>query len=223
METAKVKQPGAVRQPATVREFDVELSRKSLGYNLPQRIGHRLWLPMLLMAAMAFPVAVVLGIVRADEISSAGDPDTIAALKDVGAGVTAIAFASVFGAISFAIARILGQFRKGGGDLQEAAGRRVETLRMPLTAKLFIAVMAMAMMTLVGEAVLHFAFAADVENTQSSLALAEERATVLSGVRTAGIATYLAAIGLGLASIIQVLRFQSVRVRELADEKPVIG
>jgi hypothetical protein len=58
----------------------------------------------------------------------------------------AIGFAAVFAAISFAIARILGAFRKGGGDVQEAAGTEVRTLKMPLTAKLFIAVMAMGMM-----------------------------------------------------------------------------
>jgi uncharacterized membrane protein len=207
-------------EAASLRQFKVELSKHSLGYNLPQRLGRALWLPMFLMAAMAFPVGVVLGIVRADEISSGGDPDTILALRDVGSGFMAIGFASVFGAISFAIARILGQFRAGGGRVQEAAGRRVETLRMPLTAKLFIALMAMAMMTLIGEAVLHFAFAADISNTESSLSLAEERFTVLDGIRKVGVAMYLAAISLGLASIIQVLRFQSIRVRELPDEQP---
>src|SRR5918999_685690 len=74
-------------------EFAVERSKRSLGYNLPQQLGRRLWLPMFLMALMAFPVGVVLGIIRGDEIST------------------------------------------GGG----AEATEVHTLKMPHTAKLFIA------------------------------------------------------------------------------------
>ena len=209
-------------EASTVRhrhaEFDLEVSRRSLGYNLPQRLGRVLWAPMLAMAVMAFAVGVILGIVRADEISSAGATDTIESLRHVSSGFMAIGFASVFAAISFAIARILGQFRKGGGDLQEATGREVHTLKMPLTAKLFIAVMMMAMMALVGEAVAHLAFAADVNATAASLDLSEERFIVLEGVRRIGVATYLLAITLGLATIVTVLRFQSIRVRQLPKE-----
>jgi hypothetical protein len=129
-----------------------------------------------------------------------------------------IGFASVFGAISFAIARILGEFRNGGGDVQEATGRVVQTLRMPLTAKLFLATMMMAMMTIVGAVVAHFVFAGDIVNTPHSLALSEQRFIVLEGIRRFGVALYLFAIVLGLASIIQVVRFQSARIRELPTE-----
>ena len=170
---------------------------------------------MFLMALMAFPVGVVLGIIRGDEISTGGSAETIEELRHVSAGFMAIGFASVFAAISFAIARILGAFRKGGGDVQEAAGTEVQTLKMPLTAKLFIAVMAMGMMALLTEAVLHFVFAADVTGSASSLDLSEDRAVVLDGVKRVGIASYLLAITLGLASIITVLRFQARRIREL--------
>ena len=45
----------------------------------------------------------------------------------------------------------------------------------------------------------------------------------LEGARRIGIALYLLAISFGLASIITVLRFQSVRVRELAEEVPSEG
>lgn len=196
-------------------EFAVERSKRSLGYNLPQRLGRRLWLPMFLMALMAFPVGVVLGIIRGDEISTNGSPETIEELRHVSAGFMAIGFAAVFAAVSFAIARILGAFRKGGGDVQEAAGTEVHTLKMPLTAKLFLAVMAMAMMALLAEAVLHFVFAADVTSSASSLDLSEDRAVVLEGIRRIGTASYLFAITLGLASIITVLRFQAHRIREL--------
>lgn len=206
-------------EAATIKQYDVEVTSRSTGYNLPQKAGIALWLPMLVMALMAFPAAVILGILRADEISTGGSADTIETLRQVQSGVMMVAFASVFAAVSFVIARILGQFRKGGGDLQEASGRRVVTLKMPVTAKVFLATMMMAMMTLLGAAVLHFVFAADVSGAAASLELSGERFTVLEGVQRLGIAMYLTAITLGLATIAQVLGFQASRVRELTAEE----
>jgi len=202
-------------------DFEVEVGTRSPGYNLPQRIGRAMVLPMLAMALMAFPAALVVGIVRADKISSGAAADTVAALQHLDAGLMFIGFAAVFAAISFAIARILGQLRAGGGELQEASGRSVQTLRMPITAKAFLMLMAMAMMTILTAVVLHFAFAIDVENTTSSITQSEDRFVVLEAIRRIGVAIYLFAITLGLATIVRVLRFQSVRIRELAAEAPV--
>jgi hypothetical protein len=69
------------------------------------------------------------------------------------------------------------------------------------------------------EAVLHFVFAADVTGSASSLDLSDDRAVVREGMRRVGIASYLFAITLGLASIITVLRFQTRRIRELPAER----
>lgn len=206
------------RSTSTRDDFDVEVGTRSPGYNLPQRIGKKLVLPMFAMALMAFAAALAAGAVRADKISSGAAGETIAALQHVGAGLMFVGFAAVFGAVSFAIARILGQLRAGGGELQETVGRSVQTLRMPMTAKAFLALMAMATMTILGAVVLHFAFAIDVENTTSSIAQSEDRFVVLEAVRRIGVAIYLFAITLGLATIVRVLRFQSVRIRELATE-----
>ncbi len=49
-----------------------------------------------------------------------------------------------------------------------------------------------------------------------TLVQSEQWAAALEGVRRAGVAVYLFAISLGLGSIIHVLRFQAVRIRELA-------
>ena len=207
------------------RDFDIVSSDRSLGRNLPQRLGRVLWAPMLLMALMGFGAAFVLGIVRANEVADAGtgaalaDLETIETLRHVVAGLMFIGFAAVFAAISFAIARILGEFRKGGGDVQEAAGGAVETLKMPATAKLFIGIMVMAMMTILVAVVLHFVFAADIEATEASLADSEERFLVLEAVRRIGVGLYLFSIMLGLGTIIQVLRFQSARIREVAAQR----
>jgi hypothetical protein len=199
-------------------DFEVEVGDRSPGFTLPQKVGRLLALPMLAMALMAFAAALAVGVVRADAIADGGAADRIAALQHVTAGLMFLGFASVFAAVAFAIARILGRLREGGGDVQATARARVQTLRMPLTAKAFLATMAMAMMTILVAVVLHFAFAADIENTGSSLALSEDRFVVLEAVRRIGVAIYLFSIVLGLATIVRVLCLQSVRIRELPAE-----
>lgn len=206
--------------PAAAVEFRAETSSRSLGYTLPQRLGRLLWFPMFLGALMFFGAGMALGIVRADEISNGGGADTIATLQHLQAGSMFLGFASVFAAISFAIARILGQFRAGGGEVQEAARRTVQTLRMPVTAKLFLLLMMAALATIVVASILHFVFAADIQNTPASLGDADERFVVLEGVRRTGTAVFLFAILLGLASIVRVLRFQATRIRQLPEEAP---
>ena len=200
-------------------DFDVELSAHALGFNLPQRLGRLLWAPMLGMALMAFPLAFILSLVRASLIQQGGDHDTIVALGHFGPAVMFVGFASVFAAISFAIARILGTLRQGGGAVQEAAGRAVVTLRMPATAKAFIGLMAMAMMLLVGAVIAHVAVgAAILGGDAGALSRAEAWAIGLEAVRRVGVALYLVAIALGLFSIAQVLQFQAIRLRELPGE-----
>lgn len=195
--------------------LEYEVTDHSPGYNLPQKMGRRLWAPMFVMALMAWPVAFVLAIVRATEIASANpDPVTIAQLGQITTGVMFIGFLSVFAAISFAIARILGQFRHGGGEVQEAVGRPVHTLRMPVTAKLFMALMMMAMMAIAVAVVLHFVVAGQV-GTWSETSV-EQWSIVLEAVRRTGVAVYLVAITLGLGTIITVLRFQGTRLPQLS-------
>ncbi len=203
--------------------FELVSFTHSPGRNFSQRLGRMLWLPMWLMAVMGFAAGFVVAIIRANEVADldgAGvwSSDTAAQLQHVGAGLMFIGFAAVFAAISFAIARILGEFRNGGGILQESTGRTVQLLKMPLTAKLFILTMAMAMMVLVIASILHFVFAADISATAASLEDAEQRFIVLEGIRRGAIAVYLVSFMLGLGTIIKVLRFQSIRIRQLADE-----
>jgi hypothetical protein len=203
--------------PASHPEFDVEVSAQSRGYNLAQRVGRAMWLPMFAMAAMAFPAALIVGSIRSAKIhDQSAAPDTLWALAHVTSGLMTVGFAAVFAGVSFAIARILGQFRKGGGDVQEAVGARVKTLRMPWTVKVFLTVMMAATTILVVAAILAFVFAAQVHDTAASLKLAEDRDVILEAIRRIGIALDLFAIVFGLATIITVLRFQAVRIRELA-------
>ena len=201
----------------TLTNFKYTETAHSPGYNRLQRMGRRLWAPMFLMAVMAWPVGFALAIVRANELASASpDPTTVARLGQVVPAMMFIGFLSVFAAVSFAIARILGVFRKGGGDVQEASGRRVLTLKMTAAAKLFVALMAMAMMIIAVAVVLHFVVAGSVDTW--SQATIEQWSITLEAVRRIGVAIYLVAIALGLGAIITVLRFQTIRVRQLPSE-----
>jgi hypothetical protein len=200
-------------------DFNVEASSRALGPNIPQRIGRLLWAPMLVMALMAFPIGLATAIFRANLVASGGDAATIAALGHLGPAAMFVGFAAVFAAISFAITRILGVLRTGGGEVQAAAGRTVQTLRMPLTAWAFIGLMAMAMMVILAGVVGNAIVGASIATGNAdALARSESWAIWLEGVRRIGVALYLVAIALGLATIIEALRFQAVRLRELPAE-----
>jgi hypothetical protein len=203
-------------------QFEFETSPRALGLNLPQKVGTRLWAPMLVMALMAFPIALLIGFARSAAIADGSDPAAIAALGHIGPAFMFIGFASVFAAISFAIARILGVFRVGGGEVQETAGRSVKTLKMPLTAKVFIGLMVMAMMAIVLPVIAHFGIGlAILGGDSTALANSETWFSWLEGARRIGTAMYLLAIAFGLATIIEVLRFQTTRIRELPAEAPL--
>jgi len=201
----------------TTTKFDYEVSEKGLGYNRPHQMGNRLWAPMFAMAIMAFPVALILSWVRAATIAGATSPEDFETSVRLGHLVAAfgfIGFMSVFAAISFAIARILGRFRKGGGEIQESVGNEVQTLRMPKTAKVFMASMMMGMMTILVSVLLHFVVAANVGTW--SLESVARWAEVLEGFRRFGVGLFLFGIAFGLGTIVHVLRFQSIRIRQVA-------
>jgi hypothetical protein len=172
---------------------------------------------MLVMALMAWVVGVGLAIARATIVSDLGAADAGAQrLAQLIPAFQFIGFMAIFSAVSFAIARVLGVFRKGGGEVQETAGTRVETLEMPKTARVFILTMAMGMIVILGAVVLHLVAASNV-GTWSTESLGRWT-DVLEGFRRFGVALYLFGIAFGLGTIITVLRFQAGRIRELATE-----
>jgi hypothetical protein len=154
---------------------------------------------------------------EAAEIASASpDPTTIARLGQLVPAFMFIGFAAVLSAISLAIARILGAFRRGGGEVQETAGRNVQTLRTSPTARAFMVSMMMGTLAILIPVVLHSVVAANIDPWAADSV--ERWSTVLEGFRRLGVALYLFGIALGLGTIIHVLRFQAVRVRQLAAE-----
>lgn len=196
----------------------ITISDRALGRNLAQTVGTLLWAPMLLMALIAFPIALVLAILRADLVAQGAQPATVAALGQLVPAAMFLGFANVFAAISFAIARILGVLRVGGGAVQQACGRKVRTLDMPATAKLFIGLMAVAMMLLLAAVIAHVVIGVSLLNGQVPAASAQVWSEWLEGIRRFGASTYLLSIALGLATIFRVLGFQAQRIRELPGE-----
>ena len=211
---------------SSTREYDFTESTEAPGLLHPQRLGRMLWAPMFLMAVMAFPIAAILGIVRASLVADgdSADADTVAMLGQFVPAVMFIGFASVLASIVFAIGRILGALRTGGGEIQEAVGLGVRTLNMPATAKLMLLLMMMAMMGLMFAVITHLVLGIVVsdavsEGNTGTIDTVGEWATWMEGVRRFSVAIYLASIALGLATIIRILRFQADRIRELAQEK----
>jgi len=199
--------------------FAVDTNDRAPGLNLPQRVGRLLWAPMLVMALMAFPLGLLLAVVRANLIQTGGDPNTVLALGHLGPAAMFVGFAAVFAAIAFAIARILGSFRVGGSAVQEASGRSILTLKMLPTAKVFLGLMAMAMAILIGAVIAHVVVGAAILGGDAGfVASAESTAIQLEAIRRVGVVLYLVSIALGLATIAEVLRFQALRLRELPGE-----
>ena len=195
--------------------FAIETTTKALSRILPQEAGRKLWAPMLGMALLGFAVGIVLAIVRAVVISDGTDPVLVEQLSQYVPAAMFFGFAAVFAAVSFAIARILGEFRVGGG-VQQAAGSQVKTLKMPKTAKAFLVLMMMAMMIILAAVVAHVVVGIQIGNDALSAIAIEQWTLWLEAARRFGVALYLFAITLGLATIITVVRFQSIRIREVA-------
>lgn len=195
--------------------FKVEETSTNPGYNTPQKVGKALWAPMWLMAVMAFTAGIIAAGVRANAIADGVAESTIQAQAHLVTGLMFVGFATVFAAISFAIARILGAFRDGGGSVQEALGVKVQSLKMPGTARAFLLLMMVGMMGILIAVGFHFAYASATASGAMSVADSETAAIVLEAVRRTATATYLVAIALGLATITKVLRYQAVRLTEL--------
>ena len=182
---------------------------------LPHKAGRRLWFPMFLMALMGFGIGIVLAFFRADAVNS-GDVQDAAALGQFVPAFMFIGFAAVFSAIAFAVARILGAFRAGGSGMQHAVRAEVKTLTMPPTGRAFIGLMVMGMMFILVPVVIHLVLGTLIATgNDSALANVEEWSIWLEASRRFGVSTYLLSILLGLATIITVLRFQSVRLGQI--------
>ena len=137
----------------------------------------------------------------------------------------------LLGGVTFLLATILGALRVGGGRVQEALGVEVKLIQPPVTAKLFPMVMMMGTMVLMVALVIGIVLATltyDYWNHSIATQLNPDTGALLADLGTinaiklwlepfkfVGIALLLTGIGLALATIVRVLRWQANRLWEL--------
>ena len=138
----------------------------------------------------------------------------------------------ILGGVTFLLATILGALRTGGGRVQEALGVPVRIIKPPMTAQAFPMLMMMGMMVLIAALVVAIVDATLVygywnNSIANQLNPAAEGSAFLGDLQTisvigawlaplkfVGIALVLTGIGLALATIVRVLRWQTNRLWE---------
>jgi hypothetical protein len=169
------------------------------------RVARVLWAPMLAMGLMAVGIGLVLSLIQSGT-SDAGD------FRDLSAWVQGTQFLGegfLLGGISFLLGTILAAIREGGGEVQESLGIPVQTLRMPLSAKAFVALMATGMMVMMAQFVFYIV-ATGVDDPAPWFAW-------LGPLRELGLGLLLAGIVLALYTIGTVLGFQFHRIRSIVE------
>ena len=167
------------------------------------RMARLMWAPLVVMGPMLVAAGLVTSILQASA-DSAGDAVAYSAWTQ---GLQFLGEGLVLAGISFLLGVILGELRRGGGEVQEALGVTVWTLKMPLSAKLFVVLMATGVMASIAQFAL-YVVAANVSDPTTWFA-------VLGPLREVGLGLLLSGIVLALFTIGTVLGFQFDRMRTL--------
>jgi hypothetical protein len=170
------------------------------------RMARTMWFPMIVMGPMFVAAGVVTSVVWSNNIGTQtglGAAAWTQGLQFLGEGL-------VLAGISFLLGSILGSLREGGGDVQQALGLNVTTLKMPATAKAFVALMATGLMI----AMIQFGLYLYTLTFDTAQEVAVWWAW-LGPFRELGLALLLAGIVLALATIANVLGFQFSRIRSI--------
>ena len=139
----------------------------------------------------------------------------------------------ILGGVTFLLATILGSLRTGGARVQEALGVPVRIIKIPMTATILPMVMMVGMMVLVASLVVgiveatlaydywNHSIATQLNPAAQGSALLSHLQTIatisawLAPLKFVGVAMLLTGIGLALATIVRVLRWQSTRLWEI--------
>jgi hypothetical protein len=163
-------------------------------------MARKMWAPMLAMGAMA----VVIGFFVSLGWASSGSTTAAAWTQ----GLQFLGEALLLSGISFLLGSILGALRDGGGQIQESLGLSVVTLKMPRTAKLFVALMATGLMLGIFQFVAYLVVASNGTDVAANFAW-------LGPIRELSLGLLLSGIVLALATIGNALGFQFNRLREI--------
>ena len=174
------------------------------------KMARTMWLPMIVMGPMFVIAGLVTSVVWANNVGTEtglGASGWTQGLQFFGEGL-------VLAGISFLLGSILASLREGGGAVQKALGLNVVTLKMPATAKAFVALMMAGLMISVVQFGLYVYTVTGLDAT--SLADVASWWAWLGPLRELGLALLLAGIVLALATIANVLGFQFSRIRSIA-------
>lgn len=217
VESVKAALPGLVpesRQPIPITQTTIStpygaatVSRYAPGPLFIHRVAFALWAPMLIMGAMLVGLGLVIGLAAS---ANAANAATFLRLRTLEPGVMFLGEGLLLSGIAFLLGSILGSIRIGGGEVQESLGVAVKTLKMPFTAKVFVALMALGMMVEMAQVVLYIIASGITDEKILTVWLAW-----LGPLREAGLGVLLTSIVLALASIAKALSFQFTRITEL--------
>ena len=170
------------------------------------RMARVLWAPMLVMGAMIVALGFVLSLLQSQSIGT----DLAQTLDAWVKGTLFLGEGFLLAAISFLLGTILGAIRGSGGEVQQSLGVTVKTLRMPTTAKFFLALMVTGLMI---EIVQFLGYAHVAQLTDSATIITYK--TWLGPLREMGLGILLTGVVLALATIAKALNFQFSRIQEL--------
>ncbi len=216
-----------------------------------QKMAGVVWAPMLLMGLMIIFASLGLSVVKANFASDYFDVEKgIREAADAPAylidkrqfieslnvwlpGFQLLGIGFILAAITFSLANILGVFRVGGVQIQQAFGKEPQTLTPPITGMLFPMFMMIGLMILIVNLIIAGVIGdvawdlyghpvAEINAAESGAGLSGDLGTVetyktwLAPFRFVGLATILVGISMAVHTILQVIRFQGQRIRELA-------
>jgi hypothetical protein len=187
--------------------YGAAMVTKTVPAPLPiHKMARTMWFPMIVMGPMLVAAGVVTSFVWSNNVGTTTGINASGwtqGLQFLGEGL-------VLAGISFLLGSILGSLREGGGDVQQSLGLNVETLKMPATAKAFVALMATGLMI----AMVQFGLYLYTLTLDTAADVAVWWAW-LGPFRELGLALLLAGIVLALATIANVLGFQFSRIRSI--------
>jgi hypothetical protein len=207
--------PGEHGDGARLGDIDTDYGAATVTADVPEtlpihKMARTMWFPMIVMGPMLVLAGLVTSIVWSNNIGTetgVGAWGWTQGLQFFGEGL-------VLAGISFLLGSILASLREGGAQVQKALGLHVVTLKMPATAKAFVALMATGLMISMVQFGLYI-YTVTGLNADTFAGIAPWWAW-MGPLRELGLGLLLAGIVLALATIANVLGFQFSRIRSIA-------
>lgn len=194
--------------PVETEWGDAEVTNGPAELLFIHKMARTMWRPMLVMGAMFLTAGLAISVIWADKTPGSYNFREAAAYTQ---GAEFLGEALLLSGIAFLLGTIMAGLREGGGEVQSSLGIPVTTLKMPLTAKAFVALMMMGMMIGMLQFVGYVIAAGFAKNPASF----STWLNVLGPLRELSLGLILAGIVLALVTIGNVLAFQFDRVKSI--------